>query len=306
MQFEDKGGSDLQYIPAKTIVTRTKSSAWFGARYNMNLYRGCPHGCIYCDSRSDCYRITDFDQVRAKANALQIVRDDLRRKVLPGVIATGAMSDPYNPAEQELLLTRHALELVSAYGFGVAIATKSTLITRDIDILQEIKSNAPVLAKITITTPDDDLAGKIEPRAPSSSARFACVKQLSEAGIFTGILLMPILPFLADKRESILELVKRAGESGARFIYPMFGVTLRPGQREYFYRQLERAFPGAGLAAKYQRRYGSRYQCLVPKVKSLWADFAKACDQLGLLYRMTDIIRAYQHGYTKEQLSLFE
>ena len=124
----------MEYIPAKTIVNRTKDPGWFGTEYNMNIYRGCCHGCIYCDSRSDCYRNDDFDQVKAKADALRIIRDDLARKANPGVVATGSMSDPYNPFERDLLLTRRALILLEAYGFGAAIATKSDLITRDIDM----------------------------------------------------------------------------------------------------------------------------------------------------------------------------
>ena len=125
----------MEYVPAKTIVTKTKNTQWFGTDYNMNIYRGCSHGCIYCDSRSSCYGIDNFDRVRAKQDALRVIRDDLRRKVRKGVIATGAMSDPYNPMEKELLLTRHALELADAFDFGIAVATKSDLITRDIDIL---------------------------------------------------------------------------------------------------------------------------------------------------------------------------
>lgn len=136
----------IEYISAKTIVTRTKASgSWFGIDYNMNIYRGCCHGCIYCDSRSDCYQIEGFDRVRAKQDALRIIRDDLRRKVRQGVVGTGAMSDPYNPFEEELELTRHALELLEAYGFGAAIATKSSLIERDVDILKGIALQAPVL-----------------------------------------------------------------------------------------------------------------------------------------------------------------
>ena len=127
----------MEYVPAKTIVTRTKSTAWFGIDYNMNIYRGCCHGCIYCDSRSACYQIDHFDTVRAKEDALRIIRDDLRRKVKTGVVGTGAMSDPYNPFEKKEELTRHALQLVDAFGFGAAIATKSDLILRDIDILSK-------------------------------------------------------------------------------------------------------------------------------------------------------------------------
>ena len=154
----------MEYIGAKTIVTKTKDSRWFGIDYNMNIYKGCCHGCVYCDSRSDCYQIQDFDRVRAKEDAIRIIRDDLRRKVKTGVVGTGAMSDPYNPFEKELKLTRHALELVDAFGFGAAIATKSHLMMRDMDILESIKDHSPVLCKVTVTTADDDLAKKIEPR----------------------------------------------------------------------------------------------------------------------------------------------
>ncbi len=154
----------MEYIPAKTIITRSKRPEyWFGTEYNMNIYKGCCHGCIYCDSRSNCYGVEAFDTVRAKENALEIIRDELRRKTKRGVIATGAMSDPYNPFEEKLLLTRHALELCNAFEFGVAIATKSTLLERDIDVLCDIKEHSPVLCKVTITTCDDSLAKKLEP-----------------------------------------------------------------------------------------------------------------------------------------------
>jgi DNA repair photolyase len=159
----------MEYISAKTIVTSTKNSAWFGVEYNMNIYKGCCHGCIYCDSRSDCYRLDDFDRVRTKENALSIIRDELRRKSKTGVVGTGAMSDPYNPFEEELQLTRHSLELINAYKFGVAIATKSPLVTRDIDILRNIKEHSPTLVKITITTVNDELCKKIEPNVAVSS-----------------------------------------------------------------------------------------------------------------------------------------
>ncbi len=296
----------MELIPAKTIVTRTKSTAWFGTRYNMNLYRGCPHGCIYCDSRSECYHVSDFPTVKGKKDALQIVRNDLRRKAVPGVIGTGAMSDPYNPEEKREELTRHALELVSAYGFGIAVATKSDLIVRDIDIFKEIRQAMPVLCKISITTIDDNLAKKVEPFAPSPSRRFEAVRALSENGIFTGVLLMPVLPFLEDNEENIEGIVTRAKQCGARFVYPMFGLTMRPGQREYFYKCLEDAFPGQGLPAKYDRKYAGRYACMSPRVKGLWNLFTSECTKLGLLYEMKDIIRAYKLGYQDEQLTFFK
>lgn len=237
---------DVPTIPARSIVIKNKSTAWFGTRYTMNIYRGCSHGCIYCDSRSECYGVQDFDTVRVKSDALAVIRNDLRSKTQSGVVATGSMSDPYNPFEKELQLTRHALELLDAYGFGAAVATKGTLITRDADILREIASHSPVLCKITVTTCDDALAAKLEPRAPSSSARLAAVEKLAGQGIFTGILLMPVLPFLEDTPDGVRRLVRAAYNAGARFVYPAFGVTLRQNQRAYFLDRLDELFPGAG------------------------------------------------------------
>jgi len=169
---------DIPLIPAKTIISKVSWSEWFGVNYNMNIYRGCSHGCIYCDSRSACYQNKDFDTVKAKESSLQIIRDELRRKIQTGVIATGSMSDPYNPLERELNLTRHAFELINAYNFGVAIATKSALISRDVDIIAEIKTHSPVIAKISITTADDRVCKKIEPSASSVFHRFEALSVL--------------------------------------------------------------------------------------------------------------------------------
>lgn len=297
----------MEYIPAKTIITRSKKPEyWFGTEYNMNIYKGCCHGCIYCDSRSDCYGIDSFDTVRAKENALQIIRDELRRKTKRGVISTGAMSDPYNPFEKELELTRHALELCNAFEFGVAVATKSSLLARDIDILSDIREHSPVLCKITITTADDALSKKIEPGAAPSSERFALVRELSAQGIYSGILLMPVLPFLEDSDENIRGIVRMAGEAGAKFIYPAFGVTLRENQREWYYDKLNRLFPGEGLAEKYQKRFGNSYECRSPRVRQLWKVFTEECQSAGILYKMSDIISSYKRPYRIEQLSLFD
>lgn len=295
----------METIPAKTIVNRTKDPSWFGTEYNMNIYRGCCHGCIYCDSRSDCYRDGQFDQVKVKADALRIIRDDLESKAKIGVVGTGSMSDPYNPFEEELQLTRRALTLLEAYGFGVAIATKSDLITRDIDVLASINRTMPAICKVTLTTCDDALAAKVEPRAPSPSRRLAAVERLSGAGLFTGILMMPVLPFLEDSPENIRDIVDRAADTGARFIYPALGMTCRAGQREYFYQKLEEQFPGQGLAERYQRRYGPRYECPSPRARALWEVFREACDRRGLLYSMGRIVTASRRGHASDQLSLF-
>ena len=293
----------MEYIAAKTLVTRTKGTAWFGAEYNMNIYKGCCHGCIYCDSRSECYRVDDFDRVRAKENALALIRDDLRRKVKTGVIATGSMSDPYNPFEDELELSRHALEVINAYNFGVAIATKSPLVTRDIDILKEIKEHSPVIVKITVTTADDTLCKKIERNVAVTSERFKAIKQLSDNGIYCGVLLMPVLPFINDTPENILKLVHMARENGASFVYPAFGVTLRQNQRTHFHKMLDELFPN--VKEKYIKKYGETYSCACPNARSLYAQFTAECQKLGLLYKMQDIISGYKQGYGDSQLSFF-
>ena len=296
----------MEYIPARHLLHRSRSTEWFGTDHTVNIYRGCCHGCLYCDSRSDCYRIRDFDTVRAKADALRILRDDLARKVRPAFIGMGSMSDPYNPFEQELLLTRHAMELIDAYDCGVAVATKSGLIVREIDILTSIQRHSPVVCKLTVTTADNALAAKLEPNAPAPSVRLAALEKLSGAGLFAGVLLTPVLPFLEDGDEEVLAVVEAAAQTGARFIYPAFGVTMRQGQREYFLDGLESAFPNQGLKERYLRQYGDRYQCASPRAQALWKVFTQACRERGILYDMKSIIRAAALGYGDRQLTFFD
>ena len=296
----------METIPAKHLLHRSRDTQWFGTDHTMNIYRGCCHGCLYCDSRSDCYQIGEFDRVRAKADALRILRDDLARKVRPAFICTGAMSDPYNPFERELELTRYALELIDAYSCGVAVATKSDLIVRDIDILASIHTHSPVICKLTVPTADDALAAKLEPNAPPPSRRLAALGELSGAGLFAGVLLMPVLPFLEDSEENVLSVVEGAARAGAKFVYPALGVTMRQGQREYFLDALERAFPGQGLKERYLRQFGDRYQCVSPRVKTLWKAFAAACRERGVLYDMKSIIRAATLAGRDRQLTFFD
>ena len=295
----------MDYIPAKHILIRSKSTAWFGTDHTVNLYRGCCHGCLYCDSRSDCYRNPYFDRVTAKADALRILRDELARKVRPAFIGMGAMSDPYNPFEEELLLTRHALELIDAYDCGVSVDTKSDLIVRDIDLYQSIQTHSPVICKITVTTVDEELAAKVEPRAPSPARRLEAIRKLAEAGLFCGVLLMPVLPFLEDRPEQVLSVVDRSADAGAKFIYSGFGVTMRQGQREYFLRELDRAFPGENLSRRYLARYGDRYRCPSPRARELWEVFTARCRERGLLYQMPHIVSAATRGYGDRQLTFF-
>ncbi len=256
----------MDWIPAKTILSGySENNLWFGTNYNMNLYKGCSHGCIYCDSRSDCYGVEIFDKVRAKENALSILERELRCKRKRGVVGTGAMSDPYNPFEKEYQLTRGALVQINRYGYGVAIATKSNVAL--------------------------------------SSQRFATIKTLSQAGIFAGILCMPILPFIEDNENNIRAIVEQAHENGAKFIYPAFGVTLRQNQREWYYDKLDELFPS--LKEKYMITYGNSYECKSPKGKELWRIFVKTCQRHGILYKMDEIIKGYKSYGQPVQLSWF-
>ena len=296
----------IETIPAKTIVTVNKSREWFGTDYTMNLYRGCSHGCIYCDSRSSCYGIEDFDRVRVKENALTLVRNGLSSKRATGVVAMGSMSDPYNPFEKEMEYTRKALELISAYGFGAMITTKSPMITRDIDVLKRIQVHSPVLCALTITTCSPSLAKKLEPNAPPPAQRLEALRRLSQEGIFAGVLLMPVVPYVEDSEENIREVVYSAALAGARFVYPMLGMTLRDGQREYFYQKLSELFPKEQLPAAYQKKYGPRYKCFVPGVHKLTQAFREEAEQRGLMTEMDEIVKAYQRTYDFGQLSFFE
>ena len=293
----------MDYIPAKHLLHRSKSTEWFGTDHTMNLYRGCCHGCLYCDSRSACYQNPDFDRVKAKMDALRLLRDDLARKAKPAFITMGSMSDPYNPFEEELQLTRHALELIDAYQCGVAAATKSDLIARDIDLYRLIQDHSPVICKLTVTTTDDALAEKIEPHAPPPSRRLRALEELAKAGIFSGVLLMPVLPYVEDSAENVLSVVDSAARAGARFVYAAFGVTMRDGQRDYFLNGLDRAFPGMG--ERYRKRYGSRYYCSSPRAKELWELFSARCRELELLYEMRHIVSAATRSYGDRQLSFF-
>ena len=295
----------MEFVNAKTILAKVKyGSDWYGVDYNMNLYRGCSHGCIYCDSRSDCYHIENFDIVKGKENMLHILEDELSKKRLKGVIGIGSMSDTYNPMEIKYQQTRGALQLISKYGFGVSIDTKSDLILRDIDLLNEINLNNDVIIKFTITTPDDNLSKIIEPNVCVSSKRLEAIKKLNDNGIFAGIMLNPVLPFITDKEEDVKQLVKLASSYSAKFIHTYMGMTLRENQRDYYFEKLDEKFPG--LKEKYIKTYGNSYNCLARNYKKLYKVFTDECDKYGILYKMSDIIKAYKkERKNDEQISLF-
>ena len=267
-------------ITSKTILNHVKQpDPWFGLKYNMNLYRGCQHQCIYCDSRSECYQLGDLAQIRVKVNALELLANVLPRKQVLGTIGFGSMNDPYMPVEKEYRLVRGALEIIANHGFPVHILTKSDLVLRDLDLLRSI---AEVYAAVsfTITTADDSLAAKLEPGAPRPSERFQAMYQLAEVGILTGVTMMPILPFLEDDPDNIRQIVRQAKLNGASYIIPAFGMSLRPGSREYYYQALDSLFPG--IKEQYIRAYGDNYQCGVPNWLELTEVFQDEMSAAGL------------------------
>jgi DNA repair photolyase len=274
-----------QYIQAKTILSSLKKGAdsFFGLRYNMNLYRGCQHGCIYCDSRSKCYGIENFTEIKIKQNSLELLEKELRSKREKGTIGFGSMNDPYMPIDKELQLSRKALQIIARHKFPVHLITKSDLVCRDIDILKEI-SQVYAAISVTITAASDVVSRQIEPGAPVSSQRFEAIRTLSNAGIYCGITLMPVLPYITDTPENIEQLIIKAKESGAKYILAVMGMTLREGQREYYYEQLDKRFPG--LKENYQLRYGNDYSCNVPDHKKLWTVFETKCNKVGIPMRM--------------------
>ena len=214
------------------------------------------------------------------------------------------MSDTYNPYELKYEQTRKALKLISKYNYGVSIDTKSDLILRDLDILKEINEKNNVIIKFTITTPNDNLSKIIEPHVCESSKRFKAIKTLSDNGIYTGIIMNPVLPFITDKEEDIKKLVKLAHDNGAKFISTYMGMTLRENQRDYYYEQLDKYFKG--IKDKYIKYYGDKYNCPVSNYKYLYKVFTNECDKYGILYNMKDIIKAYKKEIKEnEQISLF-
>lgn len=276
----------IKEIEAKTLLSPVKQpDPWFGLKYNMNLYRGCRHRCIYCDSRSECYQIENFDgEVLVKTNAIELLQKELARKRKKGTIGTGSMNDPYMPVERKINLLGRALEVIAQFKFPVHIITKSDLVLRDLEILREINQIYAAVS-FTVTTADDDLGKKVEPGAPPVSARLKAMQTLAENGIHTGITMMPILPYIEDNEENIVGIVQKAHEHGAVYVIPSFGMTLRDRQRMYYYQKLDELFPG--LRRQYQARYGNQYSCVSGNVEQLAKVFYDSCSEYGIATRMT-------------------
>lgn len=287
----------MHYIQAKGILS---------ARNGMNLYRGCQHGCIYCDSRSRCYHMNHrFEDVAVKENAIILLENALRRKRHPCMIGTGAMTDPYTPIERELQMTRRALEILEAYGCGVAIQTKSDLILRDMDLLKRINHRGKAVVQMTLTTIDDGLCRRIEPNVCVTSRRIAALKEFQAAGIPTVVWLCPILPWINDTEANIRGILRACADAGVwGIIHFGMGLTLRDGSREYFYTQLDRRFPG--LKEQYIRTYGNAYKLPSPRDRELTQLFHRLCQESGICHDNDQIFRWMSRLDEPGQLSLFQ
>ena len=278
------------------------------AKNGMNLYRGCSHGCIYCDSRSCCYAMDHpFEDIAVKRNALPLLEQALRRKRRPCMIGTGSMSDPYLPLEAERGLTRGALELIRDYGFGVSLLTKSDLVLRDIDLLAEINRKTKCVVQMTLTTLDEALCRKLEPHVCTTARRVQVLEELHRAGIPTVVWLCPILPFLNDTEENLEGLLALCAQAGVEGIIQFgMGLTLREGSREHFYAKLEEHFPG--MKERYIAAYGSRYALESPNSRSLLALLHRRCRQLGLRddrEGLFDWMNTFEEKDAPQQLSLW-
>ncbi len=283
---------------------RAPEGRFFAADYTLNLYRGCNHGCIYCDTRSECYQIDRFDTLRVKENCIPMLEKELRAKKKPGIVFLGAASDGYNAIEKKLEITRQSLLLFKKYSFGVGLTTKSDLAARDAALLSAMGKVAPAYCTFSITTAEDELSRLIEPGAPVSSRRFAAMEALAGAGVFTGLWLNPVLPFLTDSQENIAALLARTAQAGGRYAVCHFGMTLRTGNREYFYSALDKHPRFRGIKQRYVDAFKLDYECPSPKAEALYAAFKEECQRLGLLYRFVDINRAMAE-HCPAQLSLF-
>ena len=269
----------MHFVDAKGILTGGKG------RYGMNIYRGCSHGCIYCDSRSRCYQFThDFEDVEVKRNAPELLEQALRSKKQKGMIGTGSMSDPYMHCEEQLGLTRKCLEIIRRYGFGAAVQTKSDRILRDIDLLDEINRTAKCVVQITLTTYDDGLCRIVEPNVCNTKRRIEVLEAMRERDIPTIVWLTPILPFINDTEENISAILEACARVKVKGIICFdMGLTLREGDREYYYAALDRHFPG--LKERYVRTYGNAYEVPSPNREPLMRLFRSFCGEHGILYR---------------------
>ena len=291
----------MHFINAKGILTGNHG------RCGMNIYRGCSHGCIYCDSRSLCYQFKHpFEDIEVKQNAPELLEQALKSKRKKCMIGTGAMSDPYMHCEKELQLTRRCLEIIKANEFGVAIQTKSDLILRDIDLLDEINRSTKCVVQMTLTTYDDDLCKILEPNVCNTKRRIEVLEEMQKRGIPTIVWITPILPFINDTEENIKAILDECIRTGVKGIIDFgMGLTLRDGDREYYYAALDKSFPR--MKERYIKRYGNSYELPSPKAKELEELFQKTSKENGIMSDPEDCFRFMNEFPEKyQQMSMFD
>ena len=281
----------MHYVTAKGIFT---------SDYGINLYRGCTHGCIYCDSRSQIYQMNHkFEDIEVKENAIELLKKELIRRK-PCMIGTGAMTDPYIPLESRLEFVRKALQLVYRYGFGWACITKSDLVLRDIDLLRKINEKTKAVVQVTITTADDDLCRLIEPNVCPTSRRVEVLKRLNEANIPTVVWLCPILPHINDTEENINTILDWCIDANVKGVLNMgMGLSLREGNREYFYEMLDERFPG--VKEKYIDEFGDSYFIHSKDNRRLRSILRKRCEENGIMHNQDEIF-SYMHEFPEKSV----
>lgn len=284
---------------------KVKAKGILSAGNGMNVYRGCTHGCIYCDSRSSCYQMKhEFEDIEVKENAPELLEAALKAKRKRCMIGTGAMCDPYLHAERELEITRRCLELINRYEFGAAVHTKSDLIMRDIDLLEQINRKTKAVVQMTLTTADEALCRIVEPNVCTTRRRFEVLCEMRDRGIPTVIWFSPLLPFINDTEENLLAIIDYARRAGCFGIISFgMGLTLREGDREYYYAALDKHFPG--LKQRYISRYGNSYELPSPDNDRLMRLFVRECQQSGIEYRQDRIFHYINEFPENEQLTLF-
>ena len=291
----------MHFVNAKGILTGS------GGYFGMNIYRGCTHGCIYCDSRSRCYQFTHpFEDIEVKQNAPELLEKALKAKRKKCMIGTGAMSDPYMHCEENLRLTRRCLEIILDNGFGVAIQTKSDCILRDIDLLSEINKSTKCVVQMTLTTYDDDLCRILEPNVCNTKRRIEVLEEMRKNDIPTIVWLTPILPFINDTEDNITAILNECVRVGVKGIIDFgMGLTLRDGDREYYYAALDKYFPG--MKERYIRRYGNAYELPSPNAKELMGLFQRICKDNGILSTPDECFGFMQELPDKyPQMSIFD
>ena len=272
----------MHFVQAKSLLTK-----WNG----MNIYRGCSHGCIYCDSRSECYQMKHpFEDIEVKENAPELLENILRKKRKRIMIGTGSMSDPYQHCEEKLELTRKCLSLIDRYEFGAAVITKSDRVLRDIDLFDSINQKAKGVLQMSLTAADDRLSRIIEPNVCTTSRRYEVLKEFQKRNIPTVVWLSPLLPFLTDNEENLRTILSYCIDAGVKGIICFnIGMTLRNGNREYYYHALDRHYPG--LRRDYQKRYGNSYEVNSPGSDRLMKLFHSTCEKYGLIHTPDECFR---------------